>query len=86
MNQYPAWKYLLIVMILVVGTFYALPNLFGEAPELQTTSARGFAIPWDLKANIDDALIVENINYKDWEQQGNRLLYRFNSTEEQTCR
>jgi preprotein translocase subunit SecD len=37
----------------------------------------------DLEANINDALIVENIKFKDWEQQGNRLLYRFNSTEEQ---
>jgi preprotein translocase subunit SecD len=83
MNQYPAWKYLLIVTILVVGTFYALPNLFGEDPALQITSARGFAIPLDLEANIKDALIVENIPFKDWEQQGNRLLYRFNSTEEQ---
>jgi preprotein translocase subunit SecD len=83
MNQYPAWKYLLIVTILVVGTFYALPNLFGEDPALQITSARGFAIPLDLEANIKDALIVENIKFKDWEQQGNRLLYRFNSTEDQ---
>ena len=65
MNQYPAWKYLLIVTILVVGTFYALPNLFGEDPALQITSARGFAIPPDLEANINDALITENIIYKD---------------------
>jgi len=83
MNQYPAWKYLLIVMILVLGTLYALPNLFGEDPALQITSARGFAIPLDLEANIDDALLVEQIEYIDKEQQGNRLLYRFNSTEDQ---
>jgi preprotein translocase subunit SecD len=83
MNRYPAWKYLLIVLMLLVGTFYALPNLFGEDPALQITSARGFALPLSLEANINDALIVENIKYKDREQQGNHLLYRFNSTEEQ---
>ena len=83
MNQYPAWKNLLIVTILVVGTFYALPNLFGEDPALQITSARGFTLPLDLEANINDALMVENIKYIDREQQGNRLLYRFNSPEEQ---
>ena len=83
MNRYPAWKYLLIVTILAVGTFYALPNLFGEDPALQITSTRGFALPLDLEANINDALIVENIKYKGREQQGNRLLYRFNSPEEQ---
>jgi len=83
MNQYPAWKYLLIVVILVVGTLYALPNLFGEDPAIQVTSARGFAIPLDLEANIEDALVVEQVEYQDKEQQGNRLLYRFNSTEDQ---
>lgn len=83
MNQYPAWKYILIVAILAVGTLYALPNLFGEDPALQVTSARGFAIPLDLEANINDALLVEQIEYKNKEQQGNRLLYRFNSTDDQ---
>jgi len=83
MNQYPAWKYLLIVLVLVVGILYALPNLFGEDPALQVTSARGFAIPLDLDANIVDALVVEQIEFKDKEQQGNRLLFRFNSTEDQ---
>jgi preprotein translocase subunit SecD len=83
MNQYPAWKYLLIVLILVIGTLYSLPNLFGEDPALQITSARGFTIPLDLEANIEDALVVEQIEFKNKEQQGNRLLYRFNSTEDQ---
>jgi preprotein translocase subunit SecD len=83
MNQYPAWKYLLIVMVLLLGLLYALPNLFGEDPALQITSARGFAIPLDLDANIEDALVVETIDFKNKERAGNRMLYRFNSTEDQ---
>ena len=83
MNQYPAWKYLLIILVLVFGFVYALPNLFSEDPALQVTSARGFAVPLDLDANIGDTLVVEQIEYKSWERQGNRLLYRFNSTEDQ---
>jgi preprotein translocase subunit SecD len=83
MNQYPAWKYLLIVLILAVGVVYALPNLFGEDPALQVTSARGFAIPLDLDANIEDALVAEKIDFKNKERVGNRMLYRFNSTEDQ---
>ena len=84
MNQYAAWKYLLLALVLAVGVLYALPNIFGKDPALQITSARGFAIPLDLEANIADALLVEKIDYIDWEQQGNRLLYRFTSTEDQT--
>ncbi len=83
MNQYPAWKYLLILIILAGGVLYALPNLFGEDPALQVTSSRGFAIPLDLTTSIDDALVVEKITYKDREQHGNSLLYRFNSSEDQ---
>ncbi|MBT8047587.1 MAG: protein translocase subunit SecD [Xanthomonadales bacterium] len=83
MNQYPAWKYLLIVLVLLTGVLYALPNLFGEDPALQVTSARGFAIPLDLEANIEDALVVENLDFKNKERVGNRMLYRFNSTDDQ---
>ena len=83
MNQYPAWKYLLILLILATGVLYALPNLFGEDPALQVTSSRGYAIPLDLEATIESAIISENLSFKNKEQAGNRLLYRFNSTEDQ---
>jgi len=83
MNQYPAWKYLLIVLILMLGGLYALPNLFGEDPALQVTSSRGFAVPPDLQANIENALIAEKIEFKNMERVGNRLLYRLNSVEDQ---
>ncbi len=83
MNQYPAWKYLLIVLILLIGGLYALPNLFGEDPALQITSARGFTIPAALEATIEDTLVAESISFKNKEQVGNRLLYRFNSDEDQ---
>ncbi len=83
MNQYPAWKYALIVIILAVGTLYALPNLFGEDPAVQVTSARGFAIPGDLATTVDDILVVAEIGYKSRQQIANRLLYRFESTDDQ---
>jgi len=83
MNQYPAWKYLLILLVLLTGALYALPNLFGEDPAIQVTSTRGAAIPLDLEANIEDTLVVENLEFKNMERAGNRVLYRFNSTEDQ---
>jgi len=83
MNQYPVWKYLLIFFIVAVGFVYALPNFYGEDPALQITSSRGFELPSDLTNNIEDALAADNISYRSVEQQGNRLLYRFNNTEDQ---
>lgn len=83
MNQYSVWKYLLIVFVITVGVVYALPNLYGKDPALQITTSRGFNLPADLTANIDDALLVEQISFISREQQGNRMLYRFNNTEDQ---
>ena len=83
MNQYSVWKYLLILIIVVVGVVYAIPNFYGEDPALQITSSRGFALPGDLTTNIDDALLVEQISFSSREQEGNRLLYRFNNAEDQ---
>jgi len=83
MNRYPAWKYALIGLVLLVGLLYALPNLFGEDPALQVTSARGFAITPDLSTMVDNALANEQIAVKSEEQVGNSLLYRFGSTPDQ---
>jgi preprotein translocase subunit SecD len=83
MNQYSVWKYLLILLIVTVGIVYALPNIYGEDPALQVTSSRGFDIPADLTGTIDDALLAEKIGINSREQQGNRMLYRFNNTEDQ---
>jgi preprotein translocase subunit SecD len=83
MNQYSVWKYLLILIIVAVGLLYALPNMYGEDPALQVTSSRGFDLPAELTTTIDDALVVEQISFSSSEQQGNRLLYRFNNAEDQ---
>ncbi|MDH3903138.1 MAG: protein translocase subunit SecD, partial [Xanthomonadales bacterium] len=83
MNQYSVWKYLLILVVVTVGIIYALPNFYGEDPALQITSSRGFELPAELSTNIDDALLVEKISFLSSEQEGNRLLYRFNNAEDQ---
>jgi preprotein translocase subunit SecD len=83
MNQYPAWKYVLILVVLLVGLLYALPNLFGEDPALQVSSARGFALPETLEPAIDQSLAGGDLAVKSKEREGNRLLYRFNSPEDQ---
>lgn len=83
MNQYPGWKYALILVILAVGALYALPNLYGENPAVQISSTRGLDLPLGLPATIEDALVVEKIQFESSVQIGNRLLYRFRSAEDQ---
>jgi len=40
MNRYPLWKYLTVLVALVVGFLYTLPNFFGESPAVQVASAK----------------------------------------------
>jgi len=40
MNRYPLWKYITVVVALVVGLLYTLPNFFGESPAVQVSSAK----------------------------------------------
>jgi len=40
MNQYPIWKYVVMVAALLFGLLYTLPNFFGEAPAVQVSSGR----------------------------------------------
>ena len=40
MNRYPVWKYAILVIALLVGIVYTLPNLFGEAPAVQVSSGK----------------------------------------------
>ena len=40
MNRYPVWKYAIIVIALLLGVVYTLPNFFGEAPAVQVSSSK----------------------------------------------
>src|ERR1700712_3508399 len=40
MNRYPAWRYAILVIALLIGLIYTLPNVFGEAPAVQVSSGK----------------------------------------------
>jgi preprotein translocase subunit SecD len=40
MNRYPLWKYIVIVIALLFGVIYTLPNFFGESPAVQISSGK----------------------------------------------
>ncbi len=82
-NQYPLWKNLLLVFILVAGIFYALPNLYGEDPAVQLSPLRGAQVS---EATLDDVkaeLKTLGIASKALELQEQGLMLRFNNTEDQ---
>ena len=40
MNRYPLWKYILVLTVLLLGLVYSMPNIFGESPAVQITTAK----------------------------------------------
>jgi preprotein translocase subunit SecD len=40
MNRYPVWKYAILVVALLIGVLYTLPNFFGEAPPCRCPPAK----------------------------------------------
>ena len=40
MNRYPIWKYIAMLVSLVLGLLYTLPNFYGEAPAVQVSSGK----------------------------------------------
>ncbi len=83
LNQYPLWKNLLIILILLVGGLYALPNIFGDDPAIQISSERGRSIDMGVLKKVE--ALLERKNYADngisLEQQ--TILARFKSTDDQ---
>ena len=62
MNRYPAWKYIIIVVALLLGALYTAPNYFGESPALQVTSGKSTVkVTGELMAQVEQALTKENV-------------------------
>ena len=83
MNQYPAWKYLLVILVLVLSTIYALPNLYGEDPALQVTSSRGAEVDISTQEKVQKLLTEASIRYDSISLADAQLLVRFPDTEAQ---
>jgi preprotein translocase subunit SecD len=63
MNRYSLWKYIVIVVALVVGVLYTLPNFFAEVPAVQVSSPK-VKVDAVLLGQVEDALKGANIPYR----------------------
>ncbi len=84
LNHYPLWKYILIIMIIVVSAFYALPNIYGEDPALQVAaSSRNAKITDQTLAQLAQQFEKEGIHYRSAKMSETGLLFCFKNEEEQ---
>ncbi len=80
MNQYPTWRYLLLLLITVVGLIYAIPNFFGEDPALQISGQSQKTVQ-AVQDKILATLKAHNLPYKAAEMREGDLLIRFKDTD-----
>jgi preprotein translocase subunit SecD len=84
LNQYPLWKYLLVLLVLVLGGIYAAPNLYPDDPAIQL-SGLSTSTPVDATVvkQVQRALDKDGVSYQVPELNERSALVRFNSSEDQ---
>ncbi|UAY97345.1 protein translocase subunit SecD [Dickeya dadantii] len=83
LNRYPLWKYLMLIVTIVVGLLYALPNLYGEDPAIQVTGARGTAASESTLVQIQNVLKEQNVASKSIALENGAILARFSTPDVQ---
>ena len=84
MNQYPLWKNLLILGIVLTGLVLALPNLFSQDPSIEVSAVRGGHVTEATAGEIRAALEAAQVPIKRIDTQaGGKLLLRFASSGDQ---
>ena len=84
MNRYPVWKYAIIVIALLVGAIYTLPNFFGEAPAVQVSAGKATVkVDSTTQVRVEEALKAAGIKAEAINFDGNSIKARFDSTDVQ---
>ncbi|HVI54972.1 MAG TPA: protein translocase subunit SecD [Luteibacter sp.] len=85
MSDFPRWKYALVVIVLLLGIVYALPNVFPPQPAVQISGNRGATVDSALKAKVEGILATAKTpaSVIDVDAKTSRLLARFATADAQ---
>ncbi len=84
MNRYPLWKYILVLTILLLGLVYSMPNIFGESPAVQITTAKATTkLDPAVLGKVEDTLKQENIKIDAIFMDSTGVKVRFADTDTQ---
>jgi preprotein translocase subunit SecD len=84
MYQFAKWKYWLVIGVLVLGTMFAVPNMFGLGPALQLSRSDRQAMDATSESHVLDLLKAQNITPAAAYLQKERLVLRFDSDDQQS--
>ena len=84
MNRYAVWKYLVILIAVLLGSVYTLPNFFGEAPAVQVSPGRASVkVDLGVQAKVEEALKTAGLTVSMLTLENNSLKVRFETTDQQ---
>jgi preprotein translocase subunit SecD len=84
MNRYPVWKYATLLVALLIGALYTLPNFFGEAPAVQVSAAKTTVkVDTAVLGRVEEALKSDGLAADAINLEGGSIKARFNSTDVQ---
>ena len=76
MNEFPRWKYVLVVVVLLLGVLYGVPNLYVQQPAVQINANRGATIDEALKERVQGVLEKQKISFESIESGDGHMLVR----------
>jgi preprotein translocase subunit SecD len=77
------WKNLMVMIIIAVGAFYAIPNLFGEDHAVQVVATRGAEVNVSTQTQVNEILSAKGIAVKRSELENGQLLVRVANADQQ---
>ena len=83
LNRFPLWKNLMIIIVTLIGSLYALPNLYGEDPSVQISGTRGQEATTETLAQVNNALASLNISPKATQLENGSILVRLEKDDQQ---
>jgi preprotein translocase subunit SecD len=85
MSDFPRWKYALVVIVLLFGIVYALPNVFPPQPAVQISGNRGALVDASLRTRVEGILATAKVAPSSIEidDKATRLLARFGNVDAQ---
>ncbi len=84
MLEFPRWKYVVIVVVLLLSVLYALPNLYPQDPSVQVTANRGSTVDASVRQKVDATLEQMGVAPKAVESADGQLLVRLADANLQT--
>ena len=83
MNRFPAWLNTLVLVILLTGILFALPNIYGSAPAIQLADADANPVTQQQLENFVRTLEGEDITPEAFYLREDRAVIRFLNEEDQ---